>query len=98
VIEPHRRTLELDVSAAASVDALHAQLASCLGFPEYYGRNWDAFWDCVCDPGQSQMPDVLRVVGWECLAERLPRDAKLLRDCLDELPRARPECRVEWGP
>ena len=23
--------------------------AYSLYFPDYFGRNWDAFWDCVCD-------------------------------------------------
>ena len=24
-------------------------LGSALHFPGYYGVNWDAFWDCICD-------------------------------------------------
>jgi RNAse (barnase) inhibitor barstar len=27
------------------LDALDASL----GFPEYFGGNWDALWDCICD-------------------------------------------------
>jgi len=69
-----------------------------LRFPGYYGRNWDAFWDCITDPDQSTMPDVLRVNGWERLAKRLPRDAALMRECLADLPSKRSDCRVEWVP
>lgn len=31
------------------VDALLSALASTLDFPEYFGYNWDAFDECVCD-------------------------------------------------
>lgn len=72
--------VDLDVSEIATPEALQVLLESRLGFPGYNGRNWDAFWDCITDPDQSAMPDVLRVTGWERLAKRLPRDAALMRE------------------
>jgi hypothetical protein len=88
----------IDVSGITTSEALQQLLASSLGFPGYYGRNWDAFWDCVTDPSQSAVPTVLRVTGWEVLAVRLPRDAALMRECLSELPTRRSDCTVEWAP
>lgn len=90
--------VDLDVSKIVTAEALHVLLESSLGFPGYYGRNWDAFWDCISDPEQSTMPDVLRVTGWERLVELLPRDAALMRECLADLPSKRADCRVEWVP
>ena len=87
---------ELDLSAAGSSQELHGLLADTLRFPSYYGRNWDAFWDCIRDPEQSVMPAVLRVRGWESLLRRLPRDAQLFRRCLDDLAAERDDVRVEW--
>lgn len=90
--------VDLDVSEIATPEALQVLLESRLGFPGYYGRNWNAFWDCITDPDQSAMPDVLRVTGWERLAKRFPRDAAIMRECLADLPRKRSDCRVEWVP
>jgi RNAse (barnase) inhibitor barstar len=90
--------LVLDVSEIATTEALHGLLESSLGFPGYYGRNWDAFWDCITDPEQSTMPDVLLVTGWDRLANKLPRDAALMRECLADMPSRRSDCRVEWVP
>jgi RNAse (barnase) inhibitor barstar len=75
-------TMTLAVSDATSAQSLHEKLAVALGFPDYYGKNWDAFWDCITDPGQSTMPRRLIIKGFGVLRERLPREADLLRSCL----------------
>ena len=28
---------------------MHDVIRESLGFPDYYGRNWDAFYDCITD-------------------------------------------------
>ena len=28
---------------------IHFVIQDALGFPDYYGCNWDAFWDCLTD-------------------------------------------------
>lgn len=33
----------------ADESALLEAVGKSLNFPDYYGKNWDAFWDCVCD-------------------------------------------------
>lgn len=87
--------LVLDLSAVATADDLHSILASSLGFPDWYGRNWDAFRDCVTDPELSSIPPQLHVHGFAELSSSLPREARLLRECLEELPLERPEITVE---
>jgi ribonuclease inhibitor len=89
--------VEVNLSAIHSSWMLHVFLAEKLGFPGYYGMNWDAFRDCLGEIDSAPLPSTLRIVGWEFLRERLPRDAALLRQCLDELQATRPECHVEWA-
>ena len=88
--------LEVDLSAPETSIELHVLLWDRLSFPSYYGRNWDAFWDCITDPEQSSMPRVLRLKGWTALSRKMPRDARLLRNALQALPSERPEISVEW--
>lgn len=38
------------------------------------------------------MPDVLRVTGWDRLANQIPRDAALMRECLADMPSRRSDC------
>jgi ribonuclease inhibitor len=88
--------LEIDLSLVQSEDELHRTLAASLSFPAWYGRNWDAFWDCITDNELSRMPQQLTVRGWASLRDTLPQAAALLRSCLDEWSRATVGAHVEW--
>ena len=82
----------IDLSEAASDSQLHAILARALEFPDFYGRNWNAFWDAIT--GLVVMPCGLRLVGWSSFAARMPNEAKCLRGCLDDMIQRFPE----WAP
>jgi RNAse (barnase) inhibitor barstar len=86
--------ITIDVGAARSKQSLHEMFAAVLGFPEYYGMNWDAFWDCVRDAEQSSMPPHLVLKGISELERRLPDDARKLRDIVRDLSKERPDLKV----
>lgn len=55
-------TLNLD--GVASKAELLRRAAAALQFPEYFGANWDAFYDCLTDFGWRPAPGyVVRVTG-----------------------------------
>lgn len=80
----------VDVASARTAHELHSILAVAFAFPEYYGKNWDAFWDCICDSDQSDFPDALEVRGISALEARLPREAALFRKCLADFREEHP--------
>lgn len=51
--EFHYSTPFIDGNCFQSVDALHDELSFKLGFPNSYGRNWDALCDCLSSIGDS---------------------------------------------
>ena len=87
----------VDLSKIETPEGLHTLLAERLGFPDYYGKNWDAFDECFGDKAGSPLPEAVRFVGMRALETRLPREAELLRSCLDEHPAVGSRCRVEWA-
>jgi len=86
------RTVQIDLSGVQASRELHELLARSIGFPDYYGRNWDAFNECIADP-EIDLPDRIRLTGLGALTEALPREAALLKRCL-AYPEVRPV--VEW--
>jgi len=47
--------VQIDVSEIQTSEQLHHLLSAELGFPNYYGNNWDAFDECVADP-EADLP------------------------------------------
>lgn len=88
--------ITIDVSGLPDERALHLLLQQELGFPDFYGKNWAAFWDVIT--GLVWIPDRLRFLGWEHLVEDVPRGAAMLRRALDSYQAMyRPELVVEFG-
>ena len=81
--------VDIDVSGALTKAELHELLYRKLGFPDYYGRNWDAFDECISD-SDLPLPKSVTVRGMRALAAILPREAALFRKCgsqLDAIPK-----------
>lgn len=79
----HPELIVIDLSRIQSKQELHEALQIALGFPHWYGRNWDAFWDAIT--GLVAMPTTLQFIGWPNFEVRLPVEAQHLRSALDEM-------------
>jgi hypothetical protein len=88
-------TVIVDVSAAQTSSQLQDLLASGFSFPDYYGRNWDAFHDCMTT--LNPMPKKIVVRGCRVLFERLPLDVELMTDILDDFRSAPDLTHVEMS-
>src|SRR5689334_16269375 len=80
--DARRELVEIELAAVSTPEELQSVLARSLGFPEFYGHNWNAFWDAIT--GLVEMPRRLRLIGWAGLMSRLPDDARQLGQCLDD--------------
>ncbi len=62
------KIVTLDVTGCQYLDELHKRIKDALDFPDYYGENLDAFWDCLntdCDV------DFVTIVGSSTVAKEL---------------------------
>ena len=71
----------IDVGRVVDERGLHVLLKQELCFPDFYGMNWDAFWDAIT--GLVEIPDHLRFLGWDRLVDVVPGGAGKLQEALD---------------
>ncbi len=71
-----KKTVVLDLTGCEYLDELHIRIKEALEFPDYYGNNLDAFWDCInCDSDV----DFVTIIGCELIANDLkPTVRKIL--------------------
>ena len=90
--------LRIDANEITDRDTFHAVFASAFGFPEFYGRNMDAWIDCLThlDEPDSGMTSV-HVAPGQCLSLVIDHAAELKSRC-PELFGALVECTafVNW--
>ena len=81
--------ITLDFSGCRYIDDMHLRIKRAFGFPDYYGENWDAFWDLIRGTrdntiveirGLSSLPKELRAEGDQmiaCLEDNIEEMKKL---------------------
>ena len=87
------RIIRLDTTAIHDWPSFHEEVASQFGFPDWYGENADAFWDCIMsldEPGMSAHPVspdetvLVEVFAGSDFARRCPEQARFLLAILGE--------------
>lgn len=74
--------MTIDLGNIGSVQELHLKFKTELDFPDFYGMNWDAFWDTIT--GLIDMPEELILINFEQLEQDLPSDAEILRELITD--------------
>ncbi|UOQ76234.1 barstar family protein [Hymenobacter sp. 5516J-16] len=74
--------MTLDLTGITSKVAIHQLFKEKLGFEEWYGPSWDAFWDSIV--AIAEMPPVLTLTNWEEFAQHCPHDMGILRRVIQD--------------
>ncbi len=75
------KIVHLDITGCKTLYDLHERIRNAFGFPEYYGRNWDAFWDFLCTETDA---DKVIIIGEKTLAKDFDRHLKIMHEILDD--------------
>ena len=72
----------IDFSQVKYYLEMHKVLQSTLDLPDYYGCNWDAFWDCLTD--MIGRKTHIRILGIENIERLFGDEADILLDILKD--------------
>ena len=75
----------IDLTGCKYLLELHERIRIALNFPDWYGNNWDAFWDSL----RFDSPvDYIKIIGEHTMPDDLKRHLnimhELLQDCKNE--------------
>ncbi len=62
---------------------MHFTIRDSLDFPDYYGCNWSAFWDCLTD--MLGRPIHIEIIGLDVIRRKLDGAADKIVEILKEL-------------
>ena len=80
--------MTIDLTHVDTKAAFHRTMKRELGFPDWCGENWDAFWDAIT--GLVDMPDCVVLQHWQRFAQACPHDMQLLREVTANYTQALP--------
>lgn len=84
--------MKADIAEQTSVENTLSRLGSALKFPIWYGANFDALFDCLCDPDwQPSKGHVLLINGLARLRTSDPDDFATLIEVFQAVAEARRE-------
>ncbi len=74
------KIIELDLTGCKYWSELHERIRKAFGFPEWYGKNWDAFWDMMwseCDA------DKLIIRGEHTMPKEFAEELAIMHEILE---------------
>lgn len=74
-------TVTLDLTECDSLQDLHQRIKTALQLPDYYGCNWDAFWDSL---SIDSPVEYVRIVGEHTVPEYLHSALEQIHSILEE--------------
>ena len=76
------KIITLDLTGCKYLGEIHQRIKKALGFPDFYGENWSAFWDLLwseCDANK------VVIVGEETVSKELKPSVETMNGILQEL-------------
>ena len=77
-----KETYTIDFTNVQSYLEMHFAIRNALDFPDYYGCNWDAFWDCLTN--MIGRPIHIEILGLDVIERKFDDTAKTMIDMLRE--------------
>ena len=80
----------LDFEECKYADEIHNVLKEKFGLPQYYGKNWDALWDCLRGLFITEGDVTVQIKNFGFLAKELQEYCKTMFEIFDDVSKETP--------
>ena len=80
----------LDFTGCRYLGEIHKILKERFGFPEYYGENWSALWDCLRDFVDEEDTLSVEIHGFQTLPDDLKEYCSKMLEIFDRVHKDTP--------
>lgn len=87
-----KKIINLDLTGCKYLGEIHERIREAFNFPEWYGRNWDAFWDSLWIHMEANR---VEIVGESKIPKALMGEIKIMNRLLEDMKR---ECSKYKNP
>ncbi|MDT1995802.1 barnase inhibitor [Carnobacterium divergens] len=88
-----KKEVTIELKKVSTKEELQILLKQKLDFPDYYGENWDAFWDTIT--GLVELPEKIIFKHWSDLEKSIPDEANSLKEMLNNFNKKYPMMKTE---
>lgn len=82
-MDSNEKKYVIDFKEVKGIYDMFEVISKAMCFPDYFGNNWDAFWDCVTDI--NGIPLYIEILNFDILKEKLFEESEQLISCLKRL-------------
>lgn len=79
----YRNPYILDFTNVKHYGEIHKIIKEAFDFPDYYGENWSAFWDCLTDMVDD--PIHIQIFGLSVFRSKFPDSCETMLEILERL-------------
>ena len=77
-----KKIITLDLTGCKYLGEIHQRIKKAFDFPDFYGENWDAFWDLLWSERDA---DKVIIVGGKTVAKDPVPSLEMINEILQEL-------------
>ena len=81
----YKEKYTLDFSNVQQYGDVHQIIRKELDFPDYYGENWSAFWDCLTEMVDEEEVLYIELIGLEELQQKFSHVSNKMLEILKRL-------------